>query len=211
MGVREEVEVADDGDDRRRSAVAQHLLGDDLARLADSLRQLGSRFPGSGRERRQVEAATAVAERAGRTLDRIGGDHGPTREPTRLAVLAEQVVGSHDPEQRRVSCEVASIVVNLDPVRVERILDRLVVLALSYAVPGTAVTLAGASVTDGVQLTVTYDGRDAQAGLRAARDEGSVTTDWTVLLHLVDDLQGTIDVEPGGTSVTVRLPRSDRR
>ena len=211
MRAREEVELADDSDDRKQRAVAQHLLGDDLARLADALRQVGSLLPASGPGRRQVEAATAVAERAARTLERIGGDHRPTREPTRLAVLAEQVVRSHDPEQRRVSCAVASIVVNLDPVRIERILDRLVVLALSHAAPGTAVALAGASITEGVQLTVTYDGWDAQAGLRAALDEGSATTDWTVLLHLVDDLQGTIDVEPGGTSVTVRLPRSDRR
>lgn len=203
--------MADDSADRQQRALAQHLLGDDLARLADSLRQLSSLFPASGPARRQVEAATAVAERAARTLDRIGGGHRPTREPTRLATLAEQVVRSHDPEQRRVSCEIASIVVNLDPIRVERILDRLVVLALSHAVPGTAVALAGVPITDGVQLAITYDGRDAQPGLRTALNDRNATTDWTVLLHLVDDLQGTIEVEPGGATVTVRLPRSDRR
>ena len=101
--------------------------------------------------------------------------------------------------------------VNLDPVRVERILDRLVVLALSHAVPGTPVTLTGVPISVGVQLAVTYDGRDASAGLRAARDEANGTaTDWTVLLHLVDDLQGTLEVEPSGTTITVELPRSDR-
>lgn len=211
MRAREELELADDSDDHQGRAIAQHLLNDDLARLADSLRQLGSRFPSSGPERRQVEAATAVAERAARTLDRLGGGHGPSREPTRLAVLGEQVVRSHDPELRRISCEVASLVVNLDPVRVERILDRLVVLALSHAVPGTAVTLTGVPITDGVQLTVAYDGRDAEAGLRTAREDRNETTDWTTLVQLVDDLRGNIEVEPGGTGVTVTLPRSDRR
>lgn len=211
MRRREEVELAGNSDDHQQRALAQHLLGDDLARLADSLRQLGSLFPASGSERRQIEAALAVAERAARTLERIGGGHRPTREPTRLAVLGEQVVRSHDPELRRVSCDLASVVVNLDPVRVERILDRLVVLALAHAAPGTAVTLAGIPIPDGVQLTVTYDGRDAQTGLRTELDRSSVTTDWTVLLRLVDDLQGTVEAEPGGTAVTVRLPRSDRR
>lgn len=210
MRDREEFELAHDRDDRRRRAAARHLVNDDLVRLADSLRQLGSVFPASGPERRQVEAATSITERAARTLDRLGGEHRPTREPTRLAVLGEQVVRTHDPEQRRVSSDIASVVVNLDPVRVERILDRLVVLALSHAVPGTAVTLAGVPDSDGVQLTITYDGRDASAGLRAAREDPGTTTDWTVLLHLVDDLQGTLEVEPGGTTVTVQLPRSDR-
>jgi len=203
--------VADDDGDRQQRAVAQHLLGDDLARLADALRQLGSRFPANGPERRQLDAATAVAQRATRTLERIGGDHPPTREPTRLATLGEQVVRSHDPEQRRVTCEIASIVVNLDAVRVERILDRLVILALSNAVPGTAIVLAGVPVTDGVQLTVTYDGRDAQPEFQAALNDRSATTDWTVLLDLVDALHGTIQVEPGDTAITVRLPRTDPR
>lgn len=99
---------------------------------------------------------------------------------------------------------------NLDPVRVERILDRLVVFALAHAAPGTAVTLTGTPVSEGVQLMVTYDGRDAQTEVRAALDDSGATTDWAVLLRLVDDLHGTIEVKPGGTCVTVSLPRSDR-
>lgn len=98
MRRREEGDLVGHSDDHEQRALAHHLLGDDLTRLSDSLRQLGSLFPASGSGRRQIEAALAVTERAARTLERIGGGHRPAREPTRLAVLSEQVVRSHDPE-----------------------------------------------------------------------------------------------------------------
>jgi len=180
----------------------------EAVRLAAALRQLGSQFSANGPERRQAEAAAAIAERSTRTLDRLGAGHRPAREPTRLAVLGEEVVRSHDPEQRRVRRQVASVVINLDAVRVERIMDRLVVLALGNAVPGTGVTLTGAPITDGVQLNVSYEGRDARDGLRTTLGGKQETTDWTVLTQLVEDLHGTIEVASDGTSVTVRLPRN---
>jgi len=206
----EEVGVDDGDEDARRRAMACHLIGDDLTSLAASLRQVGGRFRSNGPEQRHLDAALAVTDRAMRTLHRIGAGEAPTREPTRLAELAEQLVQSHDPERRRLRVELTAAVVYIDSVRLERVLDRLVTIAIAHAAPGTIISLSGGPGRDSLRFSVRFDGREAATSYEQARDDPHATGPWPTLLWLVDDLQGHLTVGEDGTDIGVEMPRADR-
>lgn len=201
----------DDGNqDVRRRAMACHLVGDDLASLAASLRQMRGRFQTTGPEQRQLDAAIAVADRAMRTLQRIGVGEAPRREPTRLAELVEQILQCNDPERRRLQAEVSSAVVNVDGVRLERVLDRLVTIAITHAAPGTIIRLGGGPDGDSLRFSVRFDGREVATTYAQSSSDPHATGDWPALLQLVEDLDGELTVGDAGTTIVVAVPRADR-
>jgi signal transduction histidine kinase len=200
----------DDGDeDARRRAMACHLVGDDLASLAASLRQIRGRLSARGPEHRQLDAALAVADRATRTLQRIGAGEPPRREPTRLLEMTEQIVQSHDPDRRRLVVEITPVVANVDGVRLERVLDRLVAIATAHAAPGTTIRLSGGPDGDSLRFSVHFDGREAATSYTQACNDPHATGDWPALVQLIDDLQGELTVGDTGTDIIVAVPRTD--
>lgn len=188
--------------------MARHLLDDDLASLTASLRQIRAKSPTSGPTQHYLDAAVAVVDRAKRTLQQIGSGAPPRREPTRLAELAEGIVQSHDPERRRLQVDITAAVVNVDATWLERILDRLVKIAVSHAAPGTIIHVRGGPDGANLRFSVCFDGRGI-ATSHVQGDTGSRGTgDWSTLLQLVGDMHGELAVGDTGMDLVVEIPRT---
>ena len=112
------------------------------------------------------EALYQVIEHSGRKMNRLiddlldldridRGKLHPQREPTDVGALARRVVG--DTAQiidHPVRVRADAVLVNVDPGKVERVVENLLVNAVRHTPPGTAVLVDVAAHGDGVELVV---------------------------------------------------------
>ena len=112
------------------------------------------------------EALYQVIEHSGRKMNRLiddlldldridRGKLQPQREPTDVGALARRVVG--DTAQiidHPVRVRADAVLVNVDPGKVERVVENLLVNAVRHTPPGTAVLVDVAAHGDGVELVV---------------------------------------------------------
>ncbi len=93
-------------------------------------------------------------------LDRIDrGKLQARRKPTDVGALAERIVGeSHGLETHPVRIDADRVLVEVDPAKVERVIENLLVNAARHTPPGTPVHVRVASRPDGVELVVEDEG-----------------------------------------------------
>lgn len=126
-------------------AVAARADGDDatVGALLDRLRRTLERF--------EQDIERLVANRGGdlNTLQ---------RRPTNLANLVRTVVSAHPTGSHPIELECAEVLLNVDPVKVERIIDNLLTNALRYTPPECPVRIRLSAAPAGAELVVEDEG-----------------------------------------------------
>lgn len=207
--------------------IAAHEVSHDTAALAGLVRRLSVEvarlalpepLPGLAH---RLAAATAQLERSvAGFLEDPRQLHGLRPGPVRVAEVVQRVIAAHDPEGHVVDHEVASLVVELDGPKFERIIDNLLVNALQHTPAGCRVTVRVTGEPAGrIRVVVEDDGpglpdevrRRVFGGERPSVDHGLGIVATLVRLH-----GGAARAEEGadgrGLRVTVELPtRSDPR
>ena len=112
------------------------------------------------------EALYQVIEHSGRKMNRLiddlldldridRGKLHPQREPTDVGALALRVVGdTAQLTDHPVRVRADAVLVDVDPAKVERVVENLLVNAARHTPPGTAVLVDVAANTDGIELIV---------------------------------------------------------
>lgn len=148
------------------TAVAAHELRHDGHVATDLHAELMQRLRADG----QPPEVIQLGHQLGRALDRLvddvdrllegyGGElHILRREPTHLGDLILRVVHAHPTGDHTVDVDAAPVVINVDPVKVERIVDNLLANALVHTPDGCPVRLHAQVEPGGVQLVVEDDG-----------------------------------------------------
>lgn len=204
----------------RAHAVATHELRHDAAETADlvhSLQEELSELDLSARPAELLRHLEVAATRLRRSVDRLLDDpddlHRLNLAPVRVADVVQRVVDAHDPRGHRVECDAASLIVQLDEVKLERIIDNLLLNALHHTPTGCRVRIRVTGRRGGgVQLVVEDDG----PGLPAADidqflDPASPGGGGLGVVALLTQLHGgTAEAAPagadGGLRVHVELP-----
>jgi PAS domain S-box-containing protein len=100
-------------------------------------------------------------------LDRLGrGVLTPTFEPTDVGELARRMVAEADPSGRQVEVSAESVIVPIDPPKVERIFENLLVNAIKHTPAGTPVRVFVTGSEAGVMITVEDEGEGVPPDLR---------------------------------------------
>jgi PAS domain S-box-containing protein len=100
-------------------------------------------------------------------LDRLArGVLTPTFEPTDLGDLVRRMVTDTDASGRHVEVSAESIIVPVDPPKVERIVENLLVNAIRHTPAGTSVHVSVIGSADGVSIAVEDEGGGVPADLR---------------------------------------------
>lgn len=154
------------GAQKRRDAahIAAHELRHDVHVAYKLLDELAEDQRGSGRRQRLLsQRLRGSLERLEADIDRLlldaGGDlDSLRRQPTNLGQLVMRVVRAHPTGHQPVDVQVADVLVNLDPVKVERILDNLLANALVHTPEDCAVRVVADVEPGGVTLVVEDDG-----------------------------------------------------
>lgn len=210
--------------DQRRSVVAQiaaHELRHDAQVARRLVEGLMAAPDGADATRRRIEQQLHRAiERLEQDIDRLLVHHGGDldtleRRPTNLASLVHRVVQAHPTGRQPVDVDVTPVVANVDPVKVERILDNLLANALLHTPPDCPVRVGVSLEPGGVVLFVedhgpglSPDDRDALLDAGESPPAGGMGL-WIVVrfarLH-----QGDVRIDvpaPGhGARFTVWLP-----
>lgn len=167
---------------RRRDAahIAAHELRHDLQAAYALLDDLSAPDSGPDERRRAAERLRRSLERLEADIDRLlldaGGDLDTLRrEPTNLRQLVQRVVQAHPTGRQPIDVQVSEVLFNLDPVKVERILDNLLANALEHT-PGTCpVRVIAEAEPGGATLVVEDEGpgldESARERLLAIGDE----------------------------------------
>lgn len=145
--------------------IAVHELGHDAEAAIDLLDEVAAACAaGDG------AAAGALIERLRRGLERFrrdaerlvasrGGDLDVvTRRPTNLAGVVDTVVSTHPTGRHIVEVDCARVLLNVDPVKVERIVDNLLASALRHTPSRCAVRIRLTAVPGGAVLVAEDDG-----------------------------------------------------
>lgn len=174
-------------------AVAAHELGHDLRRARELLGGLLADLAPASRHEPDARSLAELLARMQVSVDAllVGDADRAERRPTQLGELVHRVARAHDPDGSRIRVEVPSLVMNVDPVKLERIVDNLLSNALAHASEGTPVTVTAAFSAGRVTLTVTDDGPGIPEGIVAR-------------LHS----DGSFPEVPGGLDVVSRFARA---
>lgn len=154
------------GADRRRDAahIAAHELRHDVQVAYDLLDELTEDERGGGhRTRLLAQRLRRSLERLETDIDRLlidaGGDLDTLRrEPTNLGQLVRRVVHAHPTGQQPIDVRSDDVLFNLDPVKVERILDNLLANALVHTPSGCPVRVSAEAEPGGATLVVEDEG-----------------------------------------------------
>jgi PAS domain S-box-containing protein len=100
-------------------------------------------------------------------LDRLArGVLTPTFEPTDVGDLVRRMVTETDPSGRQVEVSAESVIVSIDPPKVERIVENLLVNAIKHTPAGTPVRVFVTPSELGVMITVEDEGGGVPQELR---------------------------------------------
>lgn len=141
-------------------AVAAHELHHDLSRAHELLEALRVDLPEGSTHQRDADSLGDLLERMQISVDAllVGDADRAERSPTRLGELVQRVARAHDPDERRIAVHVPSLVMNVDAVKLERIVDNLISNALAHTPEGAVVRVAAAFTAGRVTVTVVDDG-----------------------------------------------------
>lgn len=205
--------------------VAAHELGHDAAEVSTVAEQLADVV----RARSTDESLSALTERLVTAVEQLGRSMAELLEdpeqlrrlelaPVRVAEVAERVIARHDPSGHDIDHQVASVVVQLDRVKFERIVDNLLVNALQHTPPGSRVRIGVGAVPGGaVEVVVEDDGpglppETAERIFGPGADEGRGGL--SIVARFARLHGGHARAEPagsgGGLRVTVTLPTHGR-
>ncbi|GGI02522.1 sensor histidine kinase [Egicoccus halophilus] len=180
------------------AGVAVHELQHDLARARALLDQVVRSEGELARQRTASSLEDLLRRMEHSVAGLLGGDADVAdRRPTRVGELVERLVRAHDPAGERVSAQVPSLLMNVDPVKVERIVDNLLANALHHTPPDAQ-----------VRLRVSVDG--GAAILRVVDDGPGIPHEVVARLEgggLEDGSQDTVEV-PRGLGVVARFARA---
>lgn len=206
-------------DPESRSAsnrVAVHELRHDLARARTLIEQVLADLPTDAAATRPAESLRSLLDRTKHSLEGVllGNADVATRQPVQIARLVEQVVDAHDPDGQRICWDVASLMVNVDPMKFERIVDNLLENALEHAPAGTSVRLTSQAARRGVELTVEHDGTPIPPKVRerletCRPDDERAPTGLEVVARFTRAHTGTLQLDPDHARVQVWIPLSD--
>lgn len=141
--------------------IAAHELGHDADAAIDLVDELAA-----ARERGDEAAANLHLQRLRRALQRLrhdtdrlvagrGGDLASLqRRPTNLATLVRRVVSAHPSGRHPIDADLAAVVLNVDPVKVERVVDNLLHNALRHTPPDCPVRIELTAAPVGALLAV---------------------------------------------------------
>ncbi|MFL5798964.1 MAG: PAS domain S-box protein [Actinomycetota bacterium] len=102
-------------------------------------------------------------------LERLSrGELEPTTESTDLKALVERIVEESDLGRRRVDVDAGSVVAEVDPTSVERIVENLLVNAAKHTPEGTHIWVRVSAEQEGVLIVVEDAGPGVPAGVREA-------------------------------------------
>lgn len=145
--------------------IAAHELGHDTDVAIDLVDELAA-----AREQGDEAAVDLHLQRLRRVLDRLRqdtsrlvagrGGHLATvqRQPTNLATLVRRVVSAHPSGRHPIDTNLASVVLNVDPLKVERIVDNLLHNALRHTPPHCPVEIDLRAAPVGALLVVEDEG-----------------------------------------------------
>lgn len=145
--------------------IAAHELGHDAQTAIDLVDELAA-----AREQYDKAAADLHLQRLRRALQRLqqdterlvagrGGDLAAVRrQPTNLATLVRRVVSAHPSGRHPIDTNLASMVLNVDPLKVERIVDNLLHNALRHTPPHCPVRINLTAAPVGARLVVEDEG-----------------------------------------------------
>jgi signal transduction histidine kinase len=218
---------ADEVRDNILSAVS-HELRTPLTSILGFALTLEERRGGVSEELRQRMTSQLVAQAL--KLDRVLANildvdrlrHGRLHlavEPTEVSALVARTVAGIDDDGHRVDLDLIPIVADVDPARLERMVENLVANALKHTPPGTSVSVSLSHDTRDMLLCVDDSGPGVPDALKATifapfqRGNGSAVSGTGIGLALVDQfaaLHGgrawVEDGATGGASFRVSLP-----
>lgn len=197
------------------SGVAVHELQHDLARARALLDQM---IRGDDQVDSRQRAAASLSDLLTRMESSIegllGGDADRAeRSPTRVGELIERVVAAHDPTGERVAANVPALLMNVDPVKLERIVDNLLANALHYTPQDVQVRLTVRFERGTAILCVADDGPgippEVVARLQSDDTSAGVPTGLGVVARFARAHGGLLQVSGPGAQVRVELPASN--
>lgn len=155
--------------------IAAHELRHDAQAATEIVDELAA-----ARARGDDAATDQLIERLRRSLQRLqqdtdrlvagrGGDLASLRrQPTNLASLIRGVVAAHPSGHHPIDMDLAAVILNVDPIKVERIVDNLLSNALRYSPAACPVRIGMSAAPVGALLVVEDDGPGLPADLRDA-------------------------------------------
>lgn len=197
--------------------LAVHELRHDLARARTLIEQVLAALPTDAPAVRPARSLHALLDRSKHSLEGVllGDADIADRRPTQLAVLIERVVDAHDPDRERIRWHGASLMLNVDAVKLERIVDNLIENALEHAPPGTPVHVACEVARRGVAVTVSHAGTPIPTRVRERLDDPTTADDdraptgLEVVARFTRAHGGNLHLDPDSASVRVHLPASN--
>jgi signal transduction histidine kinase len=201
----------------RVGAIAAHELHHDTGQARRLVARLVELLPSDGDEQRLATALAGVLDRMERSVDHllVGDTDRVERSVTRIDEVVGRVAREHDPVGDRVELDVPSLVMSVDTVKLERIVDNLLINALEHAPPGSTVRVSGRFEPGSVILTVADDGPGIPDTLvaRLADDDGPEVVNPSgldVVARFARAHGGRVWVTGPGAHVHVELPTSSR-
>jgi signal transduction histidine kinase len=198
------------------SRLAVHELRHDLARARTLIEQVLADLPADAAAARPAESLQTLLDRTKHSLEGVllGDADVATRQPVQIAKLVERVVDAHDPDGQRISWQGAALMVNVDPVKLERIVDNLLENALEHAPADTTVRLTSQAARRGVALTVEHDGTPIPTRVRERLeaylpDDSRAPTGLEVVARFTRAHGGTLHLDPDHARVQVWIPLSN--
>ena len=197
------------------SRLAVHELRHDLARARTLIEQVLDGLPEASQAARPAQSLQSLLDRAKHSLEGVLGDADvAVRRPTQVAGLVEQVVDAHDPERERVEWRAASVMANIDPVKVERIVDNLFENALEHAPAGSKVRVVSEAARRAVLVTVEHEGTPVPDRVRERLadyqpDDERAPTGLEVVARFVHAHGGQLHLDAARARVQVELPLSN--
>jgi PAS domain S-box-containing protein len=157
-------------------------------------------------------------------LDRLArGVLTPTFEPTDIGELVRRMVTESDPSPDQVEVSTESVIVPIDPPKVERIVENLLANAVKHTPPGTSVRVSVTRSEHGVMIAVDDEGggvprelretifEEFRQGTGAPQASPGVGIGLTLVRRFAEMHHGRAWVEEregGGASFRVFLPKT---
>lgn len=198
-------------------AIAAHELHHDVGQARRLLAQLFAALPDEGEQRGLATALAGVLEQMERSVDAllVGDSERVERTVGRIDEIVGRVASAHDPAGDCIELDVPSLVMSVDTVKLERIVDNLLVNALDHAPEGSTVRVSGRFEPGSVILTVADDGpgipEELVARLEQAPEPGTGRpSGLDVVARFARVHGGQVWVTGPGAHVHVQLPTSAR-